>query len=358
MITATMTDLSQLTAYDYHLPDALIARYPLEHRDASRMMVIHRATGEIQHRHFSQLGDYLAPSDCLVMNNTRVLPNRLMGRRDGFTGQVEVFLLYPDPAEDTVWTALMRPTRKLQPGTRIVFDQSAAVMEVLDLPQGTHGRVRCHLNGVASVAALMQQVGQMPIPPYLGRSADESDKTRYQTVYAQQPGSHAAPTAGLHFTPELLEQLTQQGIMRAELTLNVSTGTFRSVTTDAIAQHQMDAEYYTLPAEVVQQITRCKQQQGRVFAVGTTSVKTLETACKNQHGQLYEAESGWSQLFITPGFTFGVADAMITNFHLPKSTLMMLVSAFMGHDLMHRAYAMAVAEKYRFYSYGDCMLIL
>jgi S-adenosylmethionine:tRNA ribosyltransferase-isomerase len=350
---------TQLSAYDYKLPTGLIAQFPEEKRDNARMMVIHRHAGLIEHRRFNQLGNYLRPNDCLVLNNTRVLANRLIGHRQGFTGQVEVFLLHPDADDPTVWTALLRPTRKLEPGTRIVFDATDAWVEVLNLPGGTHAQVKCHLGAnLASVHALMALIGQMPIPPYLGRSATEADKIRYQTVYAKQPGSHAAPTAGLHFTQAMLADLKQEGIQQAEVTLNVSTGTFRTVNTEDITQHAMDAEQYDIPHSSIQTIDATRQLGGRVVAVGTTSVKTLETASHNQGGQLLEAESGWSSLYITPGFTFQSVDAMITNFHLPKSTLLMLVSAFMGHELMHHAYRVAVENQYRFYSYGDCMLIL
>jgi S-adenosylmethionine:tRNA ribosyltransferase-isomerase len=351
--------LTQLSAYDYALPTELIAQYPEEQRDNARMMVIHRQAGLIEHKRFNELGQYLHPNDCLVLNNTRVMANRLLGHRDGFTGQVEVFLLHPDGSDPAIWTALLRPTKKLEPGTRIVFSHTDAWVEVLSLPGGTHAQVKCHLGqSLQSVDELMTFIGHMPIPPYLGRQATESDKTRYQTVYAKQPGSHAAPTAGLHFTPELLSKLRDNGIHQAEVTLNVSTGTFRPVSTDDIYAHSMDAEQYTLPSRAVDTIQQCKQQGGRVVAVGTTSVKTLETASHNQAGQLTTAESGWSSLYITPGFTFHTVDAMITNFHLPKSTLLMLVSAFMGHELMHKAYRTAVLEQYRFYSYGDCMLII
>lgn len=352
------TDLTQLEAYDFQLPDTLIARYPLENRDASRMMVIDRATGQIRHSHFNQLSQFMAPNDCLVMNDTRVLPNRLIGQRQGFTGKMEVFLLHPDNQDLTLWTALLRPTRRLTVGSIITFNNTTATVEVMNLPGGTHAQIKCHLDQLPNVEALMALIGQMPIPPYLGRNADDDDKVRYQTVYAQQAGSHAAPTAGLHFTHDILNQLKLNGIEQAFVTLNVSTGTFKPVVTAEINDHQMDAEWYTLPQSTVDAINNCKKKAGRVFAVGTTSAKTMETASKNQNGQLNTAEQGWSNLFITPGFSFNTVDALLTNFHLPKSTLMMLISAFMGYELTQKAYAAAVQEQYRFYSYGDCMLII
>jgi S-adenosylmethionine:tRNA ribosyltransferase-isomerase len=356
-------DLSQLSAYDYVLPPELIAQYPPKQRDGARMMVIDRATGHITHTTFSEITQYLHPPDCLVLNNTRVLANRLMGHRlaadaTPYTGQIEVFLLHPDPADPNVWSALLRPTRKLQPGTRIALPGCAAQVEVVEVVAGTHGRVKVWLNGLANVHAVMAAVGHMPIPPYLGRAADDTDKERYQTVYASQPGAHAAPTAGLHFTPHILQQLAAKGVQKAEVTLSVSTGTFRPVSADSIADHAMDAEAYDLPQQALNTVLACKKAGGRVVAVGTTSVKTLETASHNQQGNLQQPEEGWSQLYITPGFDYQVVDAMLTNFHLPKSTLLMLVSAFMGHELMHKAYAEAVEARYRFYSYGDCMLIL
>jgi S-adenosylmethionine:tRNA ribosyltransferase-isomerase len=352
--------LTQLAAYDYDLPNHLIARHPAPQREQARMMVIERAHGRITHTQFSTLLQWLAAPDCVVLNNTQVLPNRLLGHREGQTGVVEVFLLHPITEGNIPhhWTALLRPTRKLAPGTRIMFANTTSFAEVQAVDHGTYGQVRLHLNDVDTVPDLMEKIGHMPIPPYLGRPATEEDKTRYQTVYAKVPGSHAAPTAGLHFTPALLAELAQQGIKQAELTLAVSTGTFKPVIADHIKDHEMDAEFYTLPEDTVKALQACRQAGGRIVAVGTTSVKTLETASQHQQGLPTQAETGWSKTFITPGFTFAATDAMLTNFHLPKSTLMMLVAAFAGYDLMQEAYRQAVAREYRFYSYGDCMLII
>lgn len=314
------------------------------------------------HRHFYELPDLLQPGDLIVANNTKVLPARLFGHRQGYTGQIEVLLLHPDPAapaesKDTQWLAMTRPTRKLEVGTIIELPGSDATVEIITLGQGVRTVVQIHLGATPSVAELMQQIGHMPIPPYLKRKDEEQDKTTYQTVYSKTPGSQAAPTAGLHFTPEIITQLQSRGIGFSELTLSVSSGTFRSVDVEDIRHHQMDPEHYTLEQPTVEAILKTKANGGRVVAVGTTTLKTLETVAAKFQGQL-QADSDWSRLFIYPGFDFKIVDGLITNFHLPNTTLMMLVSAFAGREKILNAYQSAVQKQYRFFSYGDCMLIL
>lgn len=347
----------QLDDYDYPLPEALIARYPLPERDQSRLLVLDRKTATVSHHAFRDLPSLLNANDLLVLNNTKVLPARFYGNRRGFTGRVEILMLNPTPEADTVWNVLMRPARKLQPGTIVEFKNTEATMEVLHIGERGCCTVRVHPAEHETVAVLMEKVGLMPIPPYLRREPEESDKDRYQTVFSSVPGAQAAPTAGLHFTPEVLESLAQKGVQRAEVTLSVSSGTFRTVEADDIRAHRMDPESYTISQEAVQQIQHTKQAGGRVVAVGTTVAKTLETSAFRHNGQPI-AESAASDLFIYPGFQFQVVDVLLTNFHLPKSTLLMLISAFSNREAIAAAYREALKNEYRFFSYGDCMLIL
>jgi S-adenosylmethionine:tRNA ribosyltransferase-isomerase len=347
----------QLDDYDYPLPEALIARYPLPQRDQSRMMVLDRASRTLSHHYFHELPRFLNPGDLMVLNNTKVLPARFYGHRRGFTGRVEVLLLQPSGEDDRVWTALARPSRKLPPGTVIELPGTEATIEVLESGERGNVRVRIHPTGHASIPELMEAVGQMPIPPYLRREAEESDKQRYQTVFSKIPGAQAAPTAGLHFTPQVLAEVAARQVGTAEVTLAVSAGTFRTVEDEAIEAHRMDPEAYTIPKETAEAVNAARQAGGRVLAIGTTVAKTLETSAFRHQGAV-TAESGWSDLFIYPGFQFQAADCLLTNFHLPKSTLLMLVSAFADRELIGAAYHAALSEAYRFYSYGDCMLIV
>jgi S-adenosylmethionine:tRNA ribosyltransferase-isomerase len=347
-----------LSDYDYPLPQELIAVYPLESRDASRMMHLHRPSGNISHQSFHAIEMYLNPGDVLVVNNSKVLPARLFGHRQGHTGRVEILCLNPvNDADPTRWRCLVKPGRKLLPGTMVTFDGIQTTAEILPRDAEDVAQVQFHLVEHASVYDLMDAIGHLPIPHYLGREAEASDAQRYQTVFSSVPGALAAPTAGLHFTPEILTRLKDKGIQIAEVTLLVSIGTFRSIQTEDIRQHRMDAEQYVISTETAQTINQCKANGGRVIAVGTTSLKTLETAIRQSPGGQLQATQGSSDLFIYPGFEFKLVDALLTNFHLPKSTLMMLVSAFAGRDFIMSAYHQAVAERYRFFSYGDCMLI-
>lgn len=346
-----------LDDYDYPLPEKLIARYPLPKRDSSRMLVLHRDTGLIEHKRFANLPDYLQPGDLMVLNNTKVLPARFFGNRQRLTGRVEVLMLHPTGDEHNVWSALMRPARKLKPGTIVELPGTAATLEVLSVGERGCCRIRVHPAEHQDVPTLMERVGLMPIPPYLRRDAEESDKERYQTVFSKVPGAQAAPTAGLHFTEETLTALANKGIQRAEVTLSVSAGTFRTVEADDIRHHRMDPEFYTVPPEAAELVTSTRQAGSRVVAVGTTVAKTLESVA-SKHAGAVVPESDWSQLFIYPGFRFQVTDILLTNFHLPKSTLLMLISAFAGRENIAQAYQQALQEEYRFFSYGDCMLIL
>jgi S-adenosylmethionine:tRNA ribosyltransferase-isomerase len=363
LFDANRTGLN-LDDYDYPLPEALIARYPLPERDQSRMLVVNRESGQMTHHTFQSLGEFLAPGDLMVLNNTKVLPARFYGNRKGLTGRVEILMLHPVsdvgvPAErqGRVWSALMRPARKLKPGTIVELPDTQAVLEVLEVGERGCCQVLVHPAEHGDVPTLMERVGLMPIPPYLRRDAEESDKQRYQTVFSKVPGAQAAPTAGLHFTPAVLQGLANQGVQSAEVTLAVSAGTFRTVEEEDIRGHKMDPEAYTVPEEAASAVQETRAQGGRILAVGTTVAKTLETAAKRHEGQVAPG-SGWSDLFIYPGFEFQVTDRLLTNFHLPKSTLLMLISAFAGRDLVAAAYQEALRENYRFFSYGDCMLIL
>jgi S-adenosylmethionine:tRNA ribosyltransferase-isomerase len=346
-----------LDDYDYPLPEKLIARYPLPQRDQSRMLVLHRKTGALEHRRFSDLPGYLQAGDLIALNNTRVLPARFFGNRRGLTGRVEILMLHPSGEDANVWSALMRPARKLKPGTIVELPDTQATMEVLSVGERGCCQVRLYPAEHGDVPTLMDKVGLMPIPPYLRRDAEESDKERYQTVFSKVPGAQAAPTAGLHFTPEILELLSQNGVQRAEVTLSVSAGTFRTVEDEDIRKHQMDPEFYTISEESVQAVSHAKENGKRILAVGTTVAKTLETAAWKHQGKI-KAESDWSKLFIYPGFQFQAIDALLTNFHLPKSTLLMLISAFAGRENIAKAYQAALEHEYRFFSYGDCMLII
>lgn len=342
--------------YEYRLPPELIAQVPPPTRDAARMMVLHRATRIIEHGTILDLPRYLAPGDALVMNNTRVIPARVMGRRPGTGGKVELFFLEAQP--DGTWSALLRARRRPKPGDRIPLGTGPAEAVLIDDIGG--GEVRVRVEGVDSVERLLETQGQTPLPPYIHRSNDAperpEDRARYQTVYARHPGAVAAPTAGLHFTPELLKAVRDHGVDTVEVTLHVGPGTFRPVTADNPGLHTMDSERYDIPSDAAHRINAARAAGGRILAVGTTTVRTLETAARPDG--TVAAGAGRSELFIRPPHAFACVDRLLTNFHLPRSTLLMLVSAFAGREFVLEAYHTAVREKYRFYSFGDCMLIL
>jgi S-adenosylmethionine:tRNA ribosyltransferase-isomerase len=337
--------------FDYQLPPELIAQVAAEPRDAARLMVVDRATGQVQHRRFRELDALLAPGDLLVANRSRVLPARLRGRRLGSHGRCEVLLLRR--LEPTVWEALVRPGRRLQPGARIELGPPEQPVEVEVGQQLPAGSCRLHLRAAADSGRLLA-LGEMPLPPYIRRWSGSPE--RYQTVFADALGSAAAPTAGLHFTAELLDRLAERGIDFQRVTLHVGLDTFRPLRAERVADHKMHAEWAEVAAETRRQIAATRARGGRIVAVGTTTVRALESAAR--HGSPGESWSGWTRLFITPGFRFAAIDAMITNFHLPRSTLLLLVGAFLGPELLQRTYRLAIQERYRFYSFGDAMLLV
>ena len=351
-------DQIRVADFDYDLPKRLIAQQPVEPRDSSRLLVLHRASGLIEHRRFQDLPDYLRPNDLLVLNETRVIPARLYGHKGSGGGRVEILLVRPLD-DQGVWEALLRPARRLPPGTQVILDGADDRLSATVLERLSNGSRRVALPPALSI----QEVGQMPLPPYITEPL--ADPERYQTVYARQSGSVAAPTAGLHFTPELLARLEGQGVRTAKVTLNVGPGTFRPVKADDPRDHDLGYETYAFPQEVAEALRSTRKSGGRIVNVGTTTVRTLETVARNQTVDgspesldRLASESGETDLFILPGFTFRLTDVMVTNFHLPRSTLLMLVSALAGKDLIDRAYAEAIAQEYRFYSFGDAMLIL
>ncbi len=334
--------------FDFQLPEELIAQTPLERRDASRLLTLDKATGSVEHHHFYDLPRFLKPGDCLVLNNSRVLPARLIGHRP--TGGVCEVLLLVDKGGD-LWECLVRPGRKLKPGARVIFGdgQLTAAIEA-ELEDGKRA-VRFHYQGI--FLEILEHLGRMPLPPYI--KAELQDQERYQTVYSKVVGSAAAPTAGLHFTPELLEQVRKMGVKVCYITLHVGLGTFRPVKAEDIQDHEMHSEFCMTSQETADTINKTKKNGGRVICVGTTSCRTIESFAA-EDGTMSE-RSGWTNIFIYPGYQFKVLDALITNFHLPQSTLIMLVSALAGREHVLAAYEEAVRERYRFFSFGDAMFI-
>ena len=333
----------------FDLPEELIAQDPLEDRSSSRLLVLDKETGETSHHIFKEIVDYLNPGDCLVINDTKVIPARLIGAREGTGAKIEVLLL--KRKENNVWETLVKPGKKARPGTRIVFGEGLLVGEVIDVVEEGNRLIKFEYEGIFE--EILDQLGQMPLPPYITHQLE--DKNRYQTVYAKHTGSAAAPTAGLHFTPELLKQIEEKGIDIARVTLHVGLGTFRPVKVDDILEHHMHSEFYHIDAEAAEKINRAKDNGGRVICVGTTSCRTVESAA-DESGRLREC-SGWTEIFIYPGYKFKIMDALITNFHLPESTLIMLVSALAGREHVLHAYQEAIEQKYRFFSFGDAMFI-
>lgn len=334
----------------YNLPKELIAQTPIEPRDSSRMLVMHKATGELEHKIFRDVTDYLKPGDCLILNNTKVLPARMYGTRVD-TGAVVEFLLLTQRSADT-WEVITGPGKKAKEGHRFTFGDGSLTAEIIEvLPDGN--RV-AKFGFEGNFFEVIDKIGEMPLPHYITERL--KDKDRYQTVYAKEQGSAAAPTAGLHFTPELLEKIKEKGVRIGFVTLHVGLGTFRPVKADNIEEHHMHSEHYHLPAETAEIINETKASGGRVFAVGTTCCRTLESVATFR-GCICE-DDGWTDIFIYPGYEFKCIDCLITNFHLPESTLIMLVSAFAGYDHTMHAYEVAVKEKYRFFSFGDAMLIV
>ena len=336
--------------FDYELPQELIAQDPLEDRSSSRLMVLGREDGSIEHRVFRDIADYLHPGDCLVINNTKVLPARLYGTKEGTQAGIELLLL--KRLTDNRWETLVKPGKKAKPGTKIRFGGGLLTGEIIQIAEGGNRVIQFSYQGIFE--EILDQLGEMPLPPYITHHLE--DKQRYQTVYAKEEGSAAAPTAGLHFTPQLLAQIRAKGVEIAEVTLHVGLGTFRPVKVENILDHHMHEEFYTITKEQAEKINQAKASGHRVIAVGTTSTRTLESVA-DEEGYVREA-GGYTQIFIYPGYRFRCIDALITNFHLPESTLIMLVSALAGREHVLAAYEEAVRKKYRFFSFGDAMLII
>lgn len=336
--------------FNYELPKELIAQDPLTDRDSSRLLVLDKKTGKTSHRHFTDIREYLKPGDCLVINDTKVIPARLIGSREGTGAQIELLLL--ERKENDVWETLVKPGRKAKPGTRISFGGGLLTGEVLEVAEEGNRLVHFEYEGIFE--EILDRLGQMPLPPYITHQLE--DKDRYNTVYAVHEGSAAAPTAGLHFTPKLLEEIQKQGVDIAPITLHVGLGTFRPVKAEDVAGHHMHSEFYHIDEAAAEKINRAKENGKRVICVGTTSCRTIESAA-DENGRLKPA-SGWTDIFIYPGYSFKVLDCLITNFHLPESTLVMLVSALAGRENVLEAYEEAVRERYRFFSFGDAMLVV
>lgn len=334
--------------FDYNLPEELIAQHPADKRDFSRLMVVDRKTGKREDKHFYDIIDYLNEGDLLVMNDTRVIPARLFGHREGKEEKIEVFLL--ENVEDDKWEVLVKPGKKMKIGTKCIFSDELS-LEVIDIKEDGNRVVEFFYDGIFQ--EILDRLGNMPLPPYIKEKL--KDKERYQTVYSKNPGSVAAPTAGLHFTKELLKKIEEKGVKLAYITLNVGLGTFRPVKVDDVKNHRMHSEFYQISKETADLINETKKNNKRIISTGTTTTRTLESVYK-KNGQIKE-DSGWTDIFIYPGFEFNVIDCQITNFHLPKSTLIMLVSALASKEIILDAYKDAVDKKYRFFSFGDAMFL-
>lgn len=339
----------KLSDFNYHLPEELIAQDPLSHRSDSRLMTINKETGEVGHTVFKNIIDFLSPGDCLVINNTKVIPARLIGSRIDTEASVEILLLKRH--EKNVWESLVKPGKKARIGAKIVFGQGELTGEIIDIVEEGSRLIRFEYDGIFE--EILDRLGQMPLPPYI--THELKDRNRYQTVYAKSDGSAAAPTAGLHFTNELLESINAKGIIVANVTLHVGLGTFRPVKVENVLDHHMHSEFFTVDESEADKINKAKENGNRIISVGTTTTRTLESVAQ-ENGKI-TAKSGWTDIFIYPGYRFKSVDALITNFHLPQSTLLMLVSAFSSKETILNAYKIAVDEKYRFFSFGDAMFI-
>ena len=333
----------------YDLPQELIAQDPLEDRSASRLMVLDKKTGKIQHHIFKEIVNYLNPGDCMVINDTKVIPARLYGAKVGTDAKIEVLLL--KRKENYIWETLVKPGKKAKIGTKISFGEGLLIGEVVDIVEEGNRLIQFTYEGIFE--EILDKLGQMPVPPYITHQL--KDKNRYQTVYAKHDGSAAAPTAGLHFTPELLEEIRAKGVNIAHVTLHVGLGTFRPVKVEDVTQHHMHSEFYVVEEDQAALINETKKKGGKIISVGTTSLRTLESA--STEDGILKAGSGWTDIFIYPGYRFKIVDRLITNFHLPESTLIMLVSALAGKEHIMAAYEEAVKDKYRFFSFGDAMFI-
>ena len=352
---------TKLSQFNFELPNKLIAEYPSENRDESRLMVVHRDSGKIEHRMFKDVLEYFDDGDCLIINNTKVFPARLFGKKEKTGANIEVFLLRELNKEARLWDVLVDPARKIRVGNKLYFDNKEGdqvlVAEVVDNTTSRGRTIRFLYDGdQPEFENLLFSLGNTPLPKYISREAEELDIERYQTIYAKELGAVAAPTAGLHFSKELLKRLEIKGINFAEITLHIGLGTFRSIDVEDLSKHKMDAEYFSINQDTVDVVNRTKKNKGSVCAVGTTSMRSIESAVSAE-GKLKAAE-GWTNLFIYPPYEFSIADKMITNLHLPKSSLLIMVAAFGGLELIMEAYQQAIKEKYRFFSYGDAMMII
>lgn len=352
---------TKLSQFDFELPKKLIAQYPAKNRDESRLMVINRNTGKIEHRIFKDILEYFDEGDVMIFNNTKVFPARLYGKKEKTGAKIEVFLLRELNNEARLWDVLVDPARKIRVGNKLYFsdkhDNEVLVAEVVDNTTSRGRTIRFLYDGPdEEFRNELGMLGNTPLPKYITRPAEDLDRDRYQTVFAKEVGAVAAPTAGLHFSRELMKRLEIKGVDFAELTLHIGLGTFRSIDVEDLSKHKMDAEYFRIPALAVETVNRAKEGKHRVCAVGTTSMRSIESAVSAE--KMLKPAEGWTNLFIYPPFDFSIADAMVTNFHLPKSSLLIMVCAFGGFDLVMEAYHQAIKEEYRFFSYGDAMLIV
>ncbi len=343
----------KLSDFDYNFPKTLVAKYPVEQRDQARLLVVHRDTGDVEHRAFSDIHEYFKKGDSLVLNDTKVFPARLIGRKEKTNAKIEVFLLRELSKEERLWDVIVDPARKVRIGNKIYFSDKL-MCEVIDNTTSRGRTVRFNYNG--DFFKLIDSVGQTPLPPYIKREAEESDKENYQTVYARQIGAVAAPTAGLHFTRKLLGRLKKKGVSVSSVLLHIGHGTFRPVEVEDLTKHKMDSEYYEIPPEACVAVNKTKEAKKNVFVCGTSTVRALESSVTTMR-QLAPTR-GWTDKFIYPPYDFKITDKLITNFHQPKSTLLMLVAAFTDYDLMMKAYKKAIKDRYRLFSYGDAMIIL
>lgn len=348
----------KLSEFSFDLPDELIAEYPSENRDEARLMVIHRDTGKIEHRLFKDIINYFGEGDVMIMNNTRVFPARMYGNKEKTGAKIEVFLLRELNRESLLWDVLVDPARKIRIGNKLYFgDDDSLVAEVIDNTTSRGRTLRFLFDGpYEEFKAKITELGETPLPKYIKRDVEEADEERYQTIYAKEEGAVAAPTAGLHFSRELLKRLELKGVNFAEVTLHVGLGTFRSVEVEDLTKHKMDSEQVIITEKAANVVNEAKRNKKRVCAIGTTSMRAVETSVSTDN--MLKAFDGWTNKFIFPPYDFSIADSLVTNFHTPLSTLLMMISAFCGHDLMMEAYHEAIKEKYKFYSYGDAMLIL
>jgi S-adenosylmethionine:tRNA ribosyltransferase-isomerase len=343
----------KLSDFDYSYPKTLVAKYPAEPRDSARLLVIDRATGDVEHRAFSDIHEYFKKGDCLIVNDTKVFPARLIGRKEKTNAKIEVFLLRELSKSESIWDVIVDPARKVRIGNKIYFSDNL-MCEVIDNTTSRGRTVRFNYEG--DFFKLIEKVGNTPLPPYIKRDAEEEDKLRYQTVYAENVGAVAAPTAGLHFTKPLISKLKRKGVSVTSVLLHIGLGTFRPVEVEDLTKHKMDSEYYEIPPEACLTVNKAKDQKKNIFVCGTSTVRAVESRVTTM--RKLTPSRGWTDKFIYPPYDFKITDKLITNFHMPKTTLLMMVAAFSDYDLMMKAYKKAVKERYRLFSYGDAMIIL